>query len=153
MLFKKKSVFLEKVEKIKTIKLFVIALLSVDTKCFSVLDFRFSCFRKIGLDGYSYCLKDFTIFYGCCNFSRCYCSRRFTNERYSLLSFEYREICWSQIILVRKMQATETMGACTVICTDKTGTLTKNQMEVVWSYVFWKRSFWILMVAMIIWFL
>jgi len=38
--------------------------------------------------------------------------------------------------LVRRMHACETMGAATVICTDKTGTLTQNRMQVAATYFF-----------------
>ena len=37
--------------------------------------------------------------------------------------------------LVRKLHASETMGGANEICTDKTGTLTKNQMTVKEIYI------------------
>ena len=44
--------------------------------------------------------------------------------------------------LVRKMHACETMGATTVICTDKTGTLTQNQMQVYKTNFFLPKEDW-----------
>uniref|UniRef100_A0A7N0TGN1 Calcium-transporting ATPase n=1 Tax=Kalanchoe fedtschenkoi TaxID=63787 RepID=A0A7N0TGN1_KALFE len=42
--------------------------------------------------------------------------------------------------LVRRLSACETMGSATTICSDKTGTLTLNQMTVVAAYVGEKKS-------------
>lgn len=45
--------------------------------------------------------------------------------------------------LVRRMHACETMGAATVICTDKTGTLTQNQMRVHYACFYGIRGGWL----------
>lgn len=45
------------------------------------------------------------------------------------LAYSMRRMLQTQN-LVRKLHACETMGATTVICTDKTGTLTQNRMQV-----------------------
>lgn len=49
------------------------------------------------------------------------------------LAFSMKRLM-KQNTLPRTMHACETMGATSVICTDKTGTLTKNQMEVYETY-------------------
>lgn len=46
------------------------------------------------------------------------------------LSYSMKEML-ADNVLVRKLQACETMGGATNICTDKTGTLTQNKMSVV----------------------
>lgn len=46
-----------------------------------------------------------------------------------LLAFGVRKM-YSKKTLVRKMSAVESLGATSLICTDKTGTLTKNEMSV-----------------------
>ena len=45
------------------------------------------------------------------------------------LAFSIKKLM-DQQNLVRKMHACETMGGANFICTDKTGTLTKNEMNI-----------------------
>ncbi|MCE1245445.1 MAG: calcium-translocating P-type ATPase, PMCA-type [Firmicutes bacterium] len=49
------------------------------------------------------------------------------------LAFNMRKMAKSNC-LVKQIEASETIGAMTVVCSDKTGTLTQNQMTAVWFY-------------------
>ncbi|HNY44120.1 MAG: calcium-translocating P-type ATPase, PMCA-type [Bacteroidota bacterium] len=135
MLFKKKSVFLEKVEKIKTIKLFVIALLVLILSVLVSLIFDFHVLEKSAWMDIPTASRILQYFMVAVTLVVVTVPEGLPMSVTLCLALSMRNMLKSNN-LVRKMQATETMGACTVICTDKTGTLTKNQMEVVEAMFF-----------------
>lgn len=49
------------------------------------------------------------------------------------LAFNMRKMARSNC-LVKQIEASETVGSMTVVCSDKTGTLTQNKMKPVWFY-------------------
>ena len=44
-------------------------------------------------------------------------------------------------IIVKQMKTVETLGSATVICTDKTGTITENKMSIAKLYLYSSNKF------------
>ncbi|NLB85924.1 MAG: calcium-translocating P-type ATPase, PMCA-type [Bacteroidales bacterium] len=140
VVFKKKSGFLEKIKSIKNLKLFFIALAVLILSILVSFIFDFHVFDKSSWIDIHTASKILQYFMIAITLIVVTVPEGLPMSVNLSLALSMRNMLKSNN-LVRKMQATETMGACTVICTDKTGTLTKNQMEVVEAVFYGKEVF------------